>query len=184
VRAVRLDAVPVRQLAPTGLDHAAGMETLARRAALARAVALSRALQRTAEISIEYAAQRSQFGQPINRFQAVQAHLTRLASEAQRVAVLVDAAHAALGEGSDPAIDFALVAAARTLSGNAAMTAGRTAHQVHGAIGVTMEYALQRFTRRLWEWSAADGTSARWASRLGAQAVCGDLAAWQLITGI
>ncbi|MFA3842060.1 acyl-CoA dehydrogenase family protein [Streptomyces aureus] len=184
VRAVRLDAVPVRQLVPTGLDHAAGMETLARRAALARAVALSRALQRTAEISIEYAAQRSQFGQPINRFQAVQAHLTRLASEAQRVAVLVDAAHAALGEGSDPAIDFALVAAARTLSGNAAMTAGRTAHQVHGAIGVTMEYALQRFTRRLWEWSAADGTSARWASRLGAQAVSGDLAAWQLITGI
>ena len=182
-RSVRLDGVPVRQLAPTGLDFEAARETLARRGALARAVALSGAMRRAAELTIEYAAQRSQFGQPINRFQAVQAHLTRLASEAQRVAVLVDAAQAALGEDADPPLDFALVAAARTLAGNAAMVSGRTAHQVHGAIGVTMEYALQRHTRRLWEWAAADGTSARWAGRLGARAVSGDLAAWELITG-
>ena len=56
---------------------------------------------------------------------------------------------------------------------------------MHGAIGVTMEYPLQRFTRRLWEWEAADGTAARWARRLGERtpwpARC---AAWQLITGI
>ncbi|MFE4956046.1 acyl-CoA dehydrogenase family protein [Streptomyces sp. NPDC056653] len=183
-RAVCLDRIPVRRLEPTELDFAAGQETLARRGALARAVALSRALQRTAEIAIEYAAQRSQFGQPINRFQAVQAHLARLASEAQRVAVLVDAAHAALGKDGDPALDSALVAAACILCGDAAMVASRTAHQVHGAIGVTMEYVLQRFTRRLWEWAAADSTSAHWARRLGAQAVSGDLAAWELITGI
>ncbi|MGW6158671.1 acyl-CoA dehydrogenase family protein [Streptomyces sp. NPDC055144] len=183
-RAVRLDGIAVRRLEPTELDFATGQETLARRGALARAVALSRALQRTAEIAIEYAAQRSQFGQPINRFQAVQAHLTRLASEAQRAAVLVDAAHAALGKDGDPALGSALVAAARILSGNAAMVAGRTAHQVHGAIGVTMEYPLQRYTRRLWEWAAADGTSVHWAGQLGAQAVSGDFAAWELITGI
>lgn len=182
-RAVRLDGVPVRRPAATEADFETARETLARRGALARAVALSGALQRTAELTIEYAAQRSQFGQPINRFQAVQAHLTRLASEAQRVAVLVDAAQASLGEDADPPLDFALVAAARTLAGTAAMVSGRTAHQVHGAIGVTMEYTLQRHTRRLWEWAVADGTSARWARGLGARAVRGDLAAWELITG-
>jgi hypothetical protein len=48
---------------------------------------------------------------------------------------------------------------------------------------VTMEYPLQRLTRRLWEWEAADGTAARWARRLGAEATAHDLAAWQLITG-
>jgi hypothetical protein len=46
-----------------------------------------------------------------------------------------------------------------------------------------MEYPLQRFTRRLWEWEAGDGTAARWARRLGAEAVTGPMRAWQLITG-
>ncbi len=77
----------------------------------------------------------------------------------------------------------ALVAAARTLAGDAAIVGARTAHQVHGAIGVTMEYPLQRFTRRLWEWEAGDGTAARWARQLGAEATDGALRTWQLITG-
>jgi acyl-CoA dehydrogenase len=142
------------------------------------------ALQRTAELTINYAGQRVQFGQPIARFQAVQTHLARLASEAQRVAVVVDAAQAALRDDEDPQLDLALVSAARTLAGDAAIVGARTAHQVHGAIGVTMEYPLQRFTRRLWEWEASDGTAATWARRLGADAVTGQLRAWQLITGI
>jgi alkylation response protein AidB-like acyl-CoA dehydrogenase len=183
VRGVAVD-VTLPTLVATSVAYADAAETLARRTALARAVALAAALQRVGELTIEYAGQRVQFGQPINRFQAVQTHLTRLASEAQRVAVLVDAAQAQLGESDDRAPDFALVATARTLAGEAAMVAGRTAHQVHGAIGVTMEYALQRYTRRLWEWAVADGGSDRWARALGERAVAEPLGAWQLITGI
>jgi alkylation response protein AidB-like acyl-CoA dehydrogenase len=182
-RGVRLDRVPVAELAPTGLAYEAAAEALSRRRALARAVAMAAALQRTAELTIGYAGQRVQFGQPIARFQAVQTHLARLACEAQRVAVVVDAAQAALGEYEDPHLDLALAGAARTLAGEAAITGARVAHQVHGAIGVTMEYPLQRFTRRLWEWEAGDGTAARWARRLGAEAVTGPMRAWQLITG-
>ncbi len=144
---------------------------------------MTAALQRVAELTIGYAGQRVQFGQPIARFQAVQTHLTRIAAEAQRAAVVVDAAQAALDEDDDLGRQRALVAAARTLAGDAAILGARTAHQVHGAIGVTMEYPLQRLTRRLWEWEAADGTAARWARRLGAEATTHDLAAWQLITG-
>lgn len=183
VRAVAVDR-PLPVLAATSISYQDAVETLARRTALARAVALAAALQRVAELTIEYASQRVQFGQPINRFQAVQTHLTRLASEAQRVAVLVDAAQAGLGESLDPTVDFALVATARTLAGEAAIVAARTAHQVHGAIGVTMEYPLQRYTRRLWEWAVADGGSARWARALGERAVSEPLGAWQLITGV
>jgi len=47
----------------------------------------------------------------------VQTHLARLASEAQRVAVVVDAAQAALGEQDDPQLDPALTGAACTLAG-------------------------------------------------------------------
>jgi acyl-CoA dehydrogenase len=145
---------------------------------------MAAALQRTAELTIDYAGRRVQFGQPIARFQAVQTHLARLASEAQRVAVVVDAAQAALGEQDDPQLDPALTGAARTLAGEAAIVCARAAHQVHGAIGVTMEYPLQRFTRRLWEWEAGDGTAMRWARRLGADALAGRMRTWQLITGI
>jgi acyl-CoA dehydrogenase len=175
--------VPVAELAPTGLAYEAATEALSRRRALARAVGMAAALQRTAELTIDYAGQRVQFGQPIARFQAVQTHLARLASEAQRVAVVVDAAQAALGEHDDPELDLALVCAARTLAGEAAIVGARLAHQVHGAIGVTMEYPLQRFTRRLWEWEASDGTAVRWARLLGAKAMTGHMRAWQLITG-
>ena len=153
------------------------------RRALAYAVAMTAALQRTAELTIGYAGQRVQFGQPIARFQAVQTHLARLAADAQRVAVVVDAAQDALGDDDDPELDLALIGAARTLAGDAAILGARLAHQVHGAIGVTMEYPLQRFTRRLWEWEASDGTALRWARRLGAAAMAGQMRAWQLITG-
>ena len=182
-RGVRLDSVPVAELAPTGLAYEAATEALSTRRALARAVGMAAVLQRTAELTIDYAGQRVQFGQPIARFQAVQTHLARLASEAQRVAVVVDAAQAALGEHDDPQLDLALVCAARTLAGEAAIVGARLAHQVHGAIGVTMEYPLQRFTRRLWEWEASDGTAVRWARLLGAKAMTGHMRAWQLITG-
>jgi alkylation response protein AidB-like acyl-CoA dehydrogenase len=182
-REVRLDGVPVTELAPAGLAFGAAAEALSLRGALARAVAMTAALQRVAELTIGYAGQRVQFGQPIARFQAVQAHLAALASQAQRAAVVVDAAAAALGDQDDPRLDPTLIAAARTLAGDAAIFGARTAHQVHGAIGVTMEYPLQRFTRRLWEWEAADGTAARWAGRLGEEATAQDLRAWQLITG-
>jgi acyl-CoA dehydrogenase len=182
-RGVRLDRVPVTAVAAAGLTFDAATEVLGLRRALARAVAMTAALQRTAELTIGYAGQRVQFGQPIARFQAVQTHLARLASEAQRAAVVVDAVQAALGEHDDLRPHRALVAAARTLAGDAAIVGARTAHQVHGAIGVTMEYPLQRFTRRLWEWEADDGTAARWARQLGAEASDGALRTWQLITG-
>jgi alkylation response protein AidB-like acyl-CoA dehydrogenase len=182
-RAVRLDRVPVMDVAPAGLASGAAAEVLGLRRALVRAVALTAALQRATELTVGYAGQRVQFGQPIARFQAVQTHLARLASEAQRAAVVVDAVQAALGDDDDLRPHRALVAAARTLAGDAAILGARTAHQVHGAIGVTMEYPLQRFTRRLWEWEAGDGTAARWARQLGAEAAEGPLRMWQLITG-
>jgi alkylation response protein AidB-like acyl-CoA dehydrogenase len=180
---IRLERVPVAGLTPTGLAYDAAAEMLSLLRAAARAVAMTAALQRVAELTIGYAGQRHQFGQPIVRFQAVQTHLARLASEAQRVAVVVDAVQSALDDHDDPRAHRALIAAARTLAGDAAITAARTAHQVHGAIGVTMEYPLQRLTRRLWEWEASDGTATRWARQLGAEATDGELRLWQLITG-
>ncbi|MEV6927367.1 acyl-CoA dehydrogenase family protein [Dactylosporangium sp. NPDC051485] len=153
------------------------------RTTLARAVALSAAIQRTAQLTIEYAAQRQQFGQPVAHFQAVQTHLALIASEAERVGVLVAKARLLLRDG-DPKDAKASAIAARVLAGRAAISVARAAHQVHGAIGVTMEYPLQRFTKRLYEWSLREEPTSSWAARLGQWACAHQQGPWALITGI
>jgi alkylation response protein AidB-like acyl-CoA dehydrogenase len=45
------------------------------------------------------------------------------------------------------------------------------AHAVHGAIGVTEEYDLQLYTRRLRDWRLAAGSEAHWHERIGADAI-------------
>jgi alkylation response protein AidB-like acyl-CoA dehydrogenase len=180
-RSIPLAGTPA-QLADSSLDTASAMEILRHRAALGTAARLSAALQRSAQLTVDFANTRVQFGQPIARFQAVQTFLVRLASEAQRVAVLVDAALAAAGEADDLARAFDVIAGARTLAGEAAIVSARVAHQVHGAIGVTMEYPLQRYTRRLWQLSLADGGTESWARAVGARACRTELGAWELIT--
>jgi alkylation response protein AidB-like acyl-CoA dehydrogenase len=57
------------------------------------------------------------------------------------------------------------LAKAQTSQSVARVTA--VAHAVHGAIGVTQEYDLQLFTRRLNEWARAGGGHAYWAQQLG-----------------
>jgi hypothetical protein len=70
---------------------------------------------------------------------------------------------------ADPALALphGRVAAAREVACSAAEQVCGVAHAVHGAIGVTAEYDLQLFTRRLKGWAAEFGSSRYWASRLG-----------------
>jgi len=55
------------------------------------------------------------------------------------------------------------------------------AHQLHGAIGVT----LHRLTRRLWAWREADGSQRRWEETVGAEVLLGDgdEGLWSLVAG-
>ncbi len=117
------------------------------------------ALERVRELTVGYAAERRQFGQPLNRFQAVQQQLAELAGEVALAAAAVEVAAA------DPTP--LRVAAARVVAGRAAGRASAIAHQVHGAIGFTHEHPLHRFTTRLWRWRDEHGTEAAWAESLG-----------------
>ena len=51
------------------------------------------------------------------------------------------------------------------------MSAGRAAHQVLGARGVTLEHPLSLETRRLWSWRSEYGDERYWAERLGTAAL-------------
>jgi acyl-CoA dehydrogenase len=131
--------------------------------ALVRVAMMAGALERTSALALDHARERVQFGRPIGRFQAVQAHLVTIAQQAAIVAVAADAAI----ERQRP---FE-IGAAKLLAGRAAVTAGRAAHQVLGARGVTLEHPLSLETRRLWSWRSEYGDDRYWSKRLGSAAV-------------
>ena len=57
-----------------------------------------------------------------------------------------------------------------------------TAHQLHGAIGVTSEHPLRLFTLRAQSWAADYGSTNHYARRLGRLALAAAIP-WNLVTG-
>ncbi|MBV8913017.1 MAG: acyl-CoA/acyl-ACP dehydrogenase [Acetobacteraceae bacterium] len=155
---------------------------LHRHGALARAVQMSGALERALATAVNYAQERQQFGRPIAKFQAIQQQLAAMAGQVAAAAAAADAGIEALDQ-ADPERQEFLIAIAKTRAGEAATLAAEIAHQVHGAIGFTREYALQLSTRRLWSWRDEFGSETEWATRIGAM-VCarGAAALWPTLT--
>jgi acyl-CoA dehydrogenase len=135
------------------------------RGALSRALLIGGALETVSEMTVAYANQRQQFGRPIASFQAVANRLVRLASEAELAVLAALAASQRFAEVG-PAAAFE-VAAANATASRAASEVTAEAHQVHAAIGMTREYPLHHFTRRLWAWRQEWGSERRWARYLG-----------------
>lgn len=137
-------------------------------AALARACQMAGALERLTKLSVTYANERSQFGKPIGKFQAIQQQLAVLATQAAASGMAVAYACASADKavnGHDPAFEIAI---AKIRVDDASGIATPIAHQVHGAIGFTYEHALHFATRRLWSWRAEYGAGREWAKWLGA----------------
>lgn len=132
--------------------------------AMTRSVMMSGALESALELSVQYALERQQFGRPIARFQAVQQQLAVFAGE---VAASIRAADALI-ESADR-LDQMEVAVAKSRIGDAAGTGAEIAHQVHGAMGYTMEHNLNHRTRRLWCWRDEYGNERYWQEVLGKQ---------------
>jgi acyl-CoA dehydrogenase len=159
------DGVPVtaRADAPDGVTDQALWE----RTALGRTALMAGAVNAVAAMTLRYSGEREQFGRPIGRFQAVQAHLVTIHQQAAVAASALDGAVEAveLGRGGFE------IACAKMLADRAAQWVTAAAHQTHGAIGMTKEYPLHYLTRRLWAWRDEAGGHHRWADRLGAALV-------------
>lgn len=143
-------------------------ELLGRRAALARALLLAGAAGKALARSIQYAGERVQFGRPISKFQAIQQQLALAAAEVAAGRAAAEAA-ARIAAASDFAGDDAgfAVAVAKARTSEAAGVIARIAHQVHGAIGFTLEHDLRLSTTRLWAWREENGSEAYWHSAIG-----------------
>jgi len=112
---------------------------------------------------------------------ALRRALALLAEESAACGSAAAGAAAVLADGGDAGL---AVAAAKLRACRAAEAGAAIAHQVHGAIGFTQDYALQRYTRRLAAWRGEAGNERYWAEVLGARvAAAGADAIWDLVTG-
>ncbi|MFP6773943.1 MAG: acyl-CoA dehydrogenase [Alphaproteobacteria bacterium] len=136
--------------------------------AMARAGQIAGALESILEQTVQYANDRTQFGKPIGKFQAIQQELARMAGEVAAAGAAVEAASQAADRASERGggAGFEMAVAKIRASEAASIVAGIT-HQTHGAIGFTYEHRLHFATRRLWSWRAEFGSETYWAEALG-----------------
>lgn len=147
--------VPPEEWSRTSLSF----DTIEARGALARAAQIAGAVEEVLKRTRHHAEQREQFGRPLLRFQAVEHLVARLVEHM----VITNAAVSMAVQ--DPS--FVHIATSKVVAGRAAYAAAAAAHQVHGAIGVTLEHPLARFTRRLLVWRDDYGSEHYWTKRLG-----------------
>lgn len=155
-------------------------DVLARLSVL-RAVALTAAAGAAYDLTRSHVRTREQFGRPLVRIPAVATDLARLRVETiqGRTAVAT-----ALERADDPGAYYTAVAA-RVVCSRLATEAARIAHQLHGALGITLEYGLHPLTRLLWALHDADAPEDHWAVELGRAVVDGGEAVlWDDLTAL
>ena len=139
------------------------------------------ALDAARDLTVAHTSERVQFGRPLSKFQAVQHSLAEMAGEIERARAATELAVAAATDfGFDSAATDYAVTVAKVAVGRAVGTVTTIAHQLHGAIGVTVEHRLWLFTMRARSWVDEFGTTAHYARRLGRMALTAD-DPWQVV---
>lgn len=158
-------------------------DELLRRGAWARCVQIVGALESAVELTVAHTGEREQFGRPLNAFQAVAHGLAAMAGELERARAVVTMATAAVADYgfASPQAEYA-VTLAKVAIGRAVDPVSTIAHQLHGAIGVTIEHRLWLATLRARSWADEFGTAGVHARTLGRAALAAE-DPWELVVG-
>jgi acyl-CoA dehydrogenase len=151
--------------APKGFDQTALMLM----GGVVRSLQIAGSLESMLDISVRYSNERVAFEKKISKFQAVQHNLARLAGESAAALAAATSAADTLANSSsfnDDAV-FLEAVAAKIRCSEAAEKGGAIAHQVHGAIGFTIEHILHRYSLRALAWRDDFGSESFWAVELG-----------------
>jgi alkylation response protein AidB-like acyl-CoA dehydrogenase len=103
-------------------------------------------MQRTLDITVQYAKTRKQFGKPIGQYQAVQHHCADMYLETESSRSAAYYAGWALEENAPDAVQA--VSIAKMYSSDAGRTVGNRGIQVYGGMGFTWENDLHLYYRR------------------------------------
>ncbi len=159
------NAVPLAiKPAPDGMDQTALMLM----GAVARSLQIAGSLEAMLDISVRYANERVAFEKKIAKFQAVQHNLAKLAGETAAAMTAASSAADTIAHAAtfDDAV-FLEATSAKIRCAEAAEKGAAIAHQVHGAIGFTLEHILHRYTLRALAWRDDFGHESYWAVELG-----------------
>jgi acyl-CoA dehydrogenase len=135
---------------------------------VARSLQIAGALESMLDVSVRYSNERVAFEKKISKFQAVQHNLAKLAGEsAAALAAATSAADSLANSTSFDDAVFLEAASAKVRCSEAAEKGAAIAHQVHGAIGFTIEHILHRYSLRALAWRDDFGSESYWAVELG-----------------
>lgn len=129
------------------LDRGWGeVKKIIERAAVIKCCETVGGIQQVLEMTIDYAKERKQFNRPIGSFQVIQHYCVNMATDVDGIRFSTYQAAWKLSEGIPCRQE---VATAKAWAGDACRRVLALAHQIHGAIGITMDHDLQLYTRRL-----------------------------------
>lgn len=114
------------------------------------------AAQAALDLSIEYARTRQQFGRPIGSFQLIQKHIVDMTMKVEAARALAYNAAQALDEGRAARTECSI---AKLFATEAAFEVANLALQVHGALGYSAEYPIERIFRDTRGGTIPEGTS-------------------------
>ena len=121
------------------------VQKITERAAVAKCCELVGNVQQVLDMTVEYAKTRKQFDRPIGSFQVIQHYCVDMATYVDGSRFSTYQAAWMLSEGLPCSKEVAI---AKAWAGEASQRVINLAHQIHGAIGVTMEHDLHLYTSR------------------------------------
>jgi alkylation response protein AidB-like acyl-CoA dehydrogenase len=131
----------------SGEQAAERLEEAVDRLILVRVAEALGIMEQVLDLTADYLRNRSQFGQPLARFQALQHRLAEMFVEVQEVRSVLYRGLAYI-EAPAPARQAA-VSAAKVVTNAASRLVGAQGIQLHGGVGMTDEYAVGHYFKRL-----------------------------------
>ncbi len=143
---VVFDQVPVPEASILGQFNQgwSTVQKIIERAAVGKCCEMVGNMQRVLEMTIDYAKERKQFDRPIGSFQVIQHYCANMATDVDGARLSTYQAAWMLSEGLPCTKEVAI---AKAWIGEASQRVSALAHQIHGAIGVTIEHDLHLYTR-------------------------------------
>jgi acyl-CoA dehydrogenase len=155
---LNLQGVAATLLGPLGGAEPALLHALDCALVLESAEALG-GMQRVLDMTREYLMTRKQFGRPIGDFQALRHRLADMFIEVEQARSIVLLGLAGLRDGN-PSERARLAAATKARTAQAGAFVGAQGIQLHGGIGVTEEYPVGHYFKRLTAFEARHGSAA------------------------
>jgi len=121
------------------------VQKIIQRAAVAKCCEMVGCIQQALDMTVDYAKERKQYDRPIGSFQVIQHYCVDMATDVDGTRLSTYQAAWMLSEGLPCTKEVAI---AKAWAGEACGRVMALAHQIHGAIGCSIDHDLQFYTRR------------------------------------